>query len=348
MQSQRFFQTLLQTTSSTRIDVVQLVMDPQQSGLGFAIAAEIVGIGQTAVPAGLLFISEMTNDVATLVKLATENRTAFSTILTDAGTQRLAAVNDIQMQLPEIQTAAGQVREQTITRALVFTGALMKPKNRFAPYFIDAQRSHQVLLLDLDAIQQQNAQAQFRQIPFEKPVHLPGAHRDELLADRRLLNGKCLLRFAHRRSVTARRQASCDRLPDPLLLLLVSAEKLIAANLHVPFLATDSRPVDRHLLSIDHYRPVLVSPTLDLPAGAATVPCAGHPIDLVFHDEGQQLKLSLQQKLSYTTSQLLGNFCQRQDHLNRAMIVQQMGAELLDGSSFVDLIGFLHLTALLD
>jgi hypothetical protein len=40
---------------------------------------------------------EMANDVATLVKLATENQTAFSTIPTDAGTQRLAAVNDIQM-----------------------------------------------------------------------------------------------------------------------------------------------------------------------------------------------------------------------------------------------------------
>jgi len=46
----------------------------------------------------------------------------------------------------EIQTAGGQSREQTITRGLVFTGALMKPKDRFAPHFIDAQRSHQVLL----------------------------------------------------------------------------------------------------------------------------------------------------------------------------------------------------------
>jgi len=40
---------------------------------------------------------EMANDVAPLVKLATENPTAFSTIPTEAGTHRLAAVNDIQM-----------------------------------------------------------------------------------------------------------------------------------------------------------------------------------------------------------------------------------------------------------
>jgi hypothetical protein len=40
--------------------------------------------------------------------------------------------------LPDIQTAGGQSREQTITRGLVFTGALMKPKDRFAPHFIDA------------------------------------------------------------------------------------------------------------------------------------------------------------------------------------------------------------------
>jgi hypothetical protein len=37
----------------------------------------------------------MANDVATLVKVATENRTAFSTTPMDAGTHRLAAVNDI-------------------------------------------------------------------------------------------------------------------------------------------------------------------------------------------------------------------------------------------------------------
>jgi hypothetical protein len=33
--------------------------------------------------------------------------------------------------------------------------------------------------------------------------------------------------------------------------------------------------------------------------------------------------------------------------LNRAIVIQQVGAELLDGSSFVNLIGFLHQTALL-
>src|SRR5262245_37377813 len=38
--------------------------------------------------------------------------------------------------------------------------------------------------------------------------------------------------------------------------------------------------------------------------------------------------------------------CLWQDHLNRASIIQQMRAELLDGSSFVNLIGFLHQTAL--
>jgi hypothetical protein len=40
---------------------------------------------------------KMANHVATLVKLATENRTAFSTTPTDAGTHRFAAVKDIQM-----------------------------------------------------------------------------------------------------------------------------------------------------------------------------------------------------------------------------------------------------------
>jgi hypothetical protein len=46
--------------------------------------------------------------------------------------------------------------------------------------------------------------------------------------------------------------------------------------------------------------------------------------DFVFHDQGQQLELRLQQKLAHTISQLLGDLRRPQDHLNRAMIVQQM------------------------
>ena len=66
------------------------------------------------------------------------------------------------MQLSEVQPTAGQIREQSLTRSLVLTGTLMKSKNRFTPRFIDAQRSYEVLLLDLHAVQHQSAQAQFR------------------------------------------------------------------------------------------------------------------------------------------------------------------------------------------
>jgi len=65
--------------------------------------------------------------------------------------------------LSEVQAATSQISEQSVTRSLVLTGALMKSKNRFAPRFIDAQRSYEMLLLDLYAVQQQSAQAQFRQ-----------------------------------------------------------------------------------------------------------------------------------------------------------------------------------------
>jgi hypothetical protein len=64
----------------------------------------------------------------------------------------------------------------------------MKPENRSVPGFIDTQRCHQVLLLDLHAVQHQRTEAYPRQIPLEKLVHPSGAHRDELLAHRRLLD----------------------------------------------------------------------------------------------------------------------------------------------------------------
>src|SRR5215831_7408622 len=129
-------------------------------------------------------VSKCLTRAATLMKLATENRTAVSTILSHSVPQSFAAIDESQMPSSEIQSAAGQIGEQSVTRCLILAGTLMKSKNRFAPHFIDAQRSHEVLLLHLHAVQQQSTQAQFRQISFEKFVHLPGAHHDEFFAHR--------------------------------------------------------------------------------------------------------------------------------------------------------------------
>ena len=138
MQRQRFFQTFLQATGRTRVDVVQFVLEAQQGRLGLAVTAKVVGIGQAAIPTGLLFLSKMPNDVATLVKLAAEKGTSFSTILPHPRPQGLAAVDNIQMKLSEVQPAIGQVREQSVACGLVLTGALMKSEDRFTPRFIDA------------------------------------------------------------------------------------------------------------------------------------------------------------------------------------------------------------------
>ena len=162
MQRQRFLQALLETPGRTRIDAVQFILNAQQGCLCLLVAAKVVGIGQAAIPARLLFVGEVANDVAALVKLASYNRTSISTILLNSIAQRLAAIDEIQMELSEVQPTAGQIGEQAVARSLILTGALMKAKNRFAPRFIDAQRSYQVLLLDLHAVQQQSAQAQLR------------------------------------------------------------------------------------------------------------------------------------------------------------------------------------------
>src|SRR6266700_2412255 len=138
MKGQSFFHTLFQAAGGTRIDVLQLVLDTQQGRLGLTIATKVVGIGEPAIPTRLVFLGEVTNDIATLVKLTTENRTVISAMLPHARSQRLGPVNEIQMQLSEVQPAAGQIRQQSVTRGLVLAGALMKSENRFAPRFIDA------------------------------------------------------------------------------------------------------------------------------------------------------------------------------------------------------------------
>jgi len=46
-----------------------------------------------------------------------------------------------------------KIGEQSIARSLVLAGALMKPKNRFMPHFIDPQGRYQVLMLDFHTVQ---------------------------------------------------------------------------------------------------------------------------------------------------------------------------------------------------
>src|SRR6516164_99678 len=123
--------------------MAQLVLNAQQGRLCLTITAKVVDIGEAAIPAGLLLIGEVANDVATLMKLATENRTAISTILSHSVPQRFTAIDDIQMQLSKVQAAAGQIGEQSVARCLILAGPLMKSKNRFAPHFIDAQGRHE-------------------------------------------------------------------------------------------------------------------------------------------------------------------------------------------------------------
>src|SRR5437016_11834066 len=71
-------------------------------------------------------------------ELAAEKGTSFSTILPHPRPQGLAAVDNIQMELSEVQPAIGQVREQSVACGLVLPGALMKSEDRFTPRFIDA------------------------------------------------------------------------------------------------------------------------------------------------------------------------------------------------------------------
>src|ERR1043166_5856231 len=85
---------LLQAAGGTWVDAVQLVLHPQQGGFCLLVTAKVVGIGQAAIPAGLILVGEVSNDVATFMKLATENRTTISTILSHSVSQGLVAINE--------------------------------------------------------------------------------------------------------------------------------------------------------------------------------------------------------------------------------------------------------------
>src|SRR6476659_3899038 len=104
MERQRFFHTFFQTETRARIDVIQLMVDAEQGGFRLAITAKVVGICELAVPSRLVLRRKVIADVTTLVELTAQNRTGISAILADYCPQRLAAIDQIQMRLPEVQT----------------------------------------------------------------------------------------------------------------------------------------------------------------------------------------------------------------------------------------------------
>src|SRR5262249_25199741 len=106
--------------------------------------------------------------------------------------------------------------------------------------------------------------------------------------------GKSLLAFTHRRPVTAHRQAPCDRIPNPSLLILLAPKQFVAPNLDFPRIAPYPRSLNRHLLTIDHHRTILVPTTPPFLLPDPLVPRPGDRADFVLHDQQQQLPLRLQ------------------------------------------------------
>ena len=93
------------------------------------------------------------------------------------------------------QPAAGQIREQSVTRCLVLAGALMKSQNGFTPRSSMPNAVTRCCCLTSTPSSSGAHRRSGGQVSLEKFVHLPSAPGDELLAHRRLLDreGRLLL-----------------------------------------------------------------------------------------------------------------------------------------------------------
>jgi len=120
---------------------------------------------------------------------------------------------------------------------------------------------------------------------------LPAGH-NEALADGRLADPKAGLGSAHHRIVAAHADTTHDLVPYPSLHFLLSPEQLIAAQLGFLALAAKRRPIHRHLLPMDDHRPGRCSPVRHSRLR--------QPLDLVVHDQHQQVAFGLEQHLRNT------------------------------------------------
>ena len=95
---------------------------------------------------------------AALVHLTALDRGLLSRVLADRLRQRLRAVEHIQHRRREIDAAPGQILQQFADHRGVLARSLPQPQNRFRPVDGHSQRRHQVLALELNAVDVDDAE----------------------------------------------------------------------------------------------------------------------------------------------------------------------------------------------
>ena len=103
----------------------------------------------------------MAGHVAALVHLTALDRRRLARVLTDRLRQRLRAVEHIQHRRREIDATPGQILQQFARHRGVLARSLPQPQNRFRPVHGHSQRRHQVLALELNAVDVDDAEFEF-------------------------------------------------------------------------------------------------------------------------------------------------------------------------------------------
>ena len=128
--------------------------------LGGGVIFQSVGRIQPFRHPWLLFVGQMIQHVPPLVDLAALDRRRLAGVLFHRRGQRLAAIQNVEPRLGEIEPAIHQVAEQLTDHRRVFRRSLPNAQDRFPPVFTDAQRGHHLLSFERRRVDQQRAQPQ--------------------------------------------------------------------------------------------------------------------------------------------------------------------------------------------
>lgn len=97
MDGERFFQTLFQAASGTRIQMHQLVMQVLQRPLRIGVVDHGIGVLQFSSDTGFMLFGQVIYDVAFLVNLAALDEGRLTRVPTDRRVQCFAAIQNIQL-----------------------------------------------------------------------------------------------------------------------------------------------------------------------------------------------------------------------------------------------------------
>jgi hypothetical protein len=128
---------------------------------------------------------------------------------------------------------------------LILTGALVQSQDHFVPCAVDPKRHEHVFASELDPIQHEGAESGVVKVTMYQLLHALGAGLNESLAYDRLLNAERRTAFPNCRAVAAHRQSTHDAIPDLPLHGVFLSKQLVAAQFHLPTLATNPWPVNR-------------------------------------------------------------------------------------------------------